>query len=384
MGIFDFFKSKKREVQPKEEEFIEFNGLHPWVGKKSLDLRSEKAKFNQNIKDSTLRLSGELRQGIISLNDINWEKIKAEERIKHIVRENTDNYILHLKELTSKLENIEEENLESNKIKSIFLDFDRKSKMNYQKSTFLIGKEFEKINGSVGKFFKDLDRLHDENKELLQNLNSLSNLKEKLEKLKSSDKIISGLENENENLEKNLKKLKKELESHEAKLDKERQGRSYLEWSEQNNDFENIKETLNKKMQMLASMIDFKALAKAWHKNPPEMEIIKRYKANFEEAFEKDKGEILKRVTNLLDNKETINKEVIEISDLERKIKSVKLNKDPSLPAKEKIDEFQNGILKLQEKKASENNKINKLNSARENLLQAIKKDLETFGVQLS
>ena len=113
------------------------------------------------------------------------------------------------------------------------------------------------------------------------------------------------------------------------------------------------------------------------------MSIVKEYRSNFHEAFQKDKGEVLTRLIAPLENKEAINKSLTEIVGLEREIKNTKLENSPSLNLEEKIKKARSKLDGLHGKKAIENKKADKLTSARTKLCNTLKSDLLGLGTDL-
>src|SRR3989344_1563669 len=155
MGIFDFFKSRKEKEEPKNTEVIAIGELGSWIENKSTELKNQKTEFHALVKNRVSKLSDELRHGTESFKNIDWQEIKVEDRIKQIVKENLNNYASHLGLLIQELNKLEESSLNKEKIYLIFSAFEKRAAMNYQKSTYLIGKELESINKSMSTFFKD-------------------------------------------------------------------------------------------------------------------------------------------------------------------------------------------------------------------------------------
>ena len=179
-------------------------------------------------------------------------------------------------------------------------------------------------------------------------------------------KRISLLENELKNKEKIFNEIKKEKE--------------YMDWKQNMEKFQKRKETLNKEIQMLASIIDFKALARVWHENPKEMSTLTEYRSNFQLTFNKDKGEVLSRLINLLENKKDIHNAISSIKNLEKEIKDTNLENSPSLYLEKEIQKSKDEISSLQEKVPMENKKIDKLVLARTPIIDRITQNVNLFN----
>src|SRR3989344_5155714 len=300
MGIFDFFKGRKEEL--RKSEIISFKDLGSWIENKLSESQNQKTKFHALVKNCVSKLSEEIKQGTESFKDIGWEKIKEEERVKQIVKENLNNYESHLAGLTQELNNLQESNLNKEKIYEIFSSFDKKTAINYQKSTYLIGKELEFLNKSVSIFFKEIDKIHNENKEIISKAGALSNLNKNMKVLEESDKTISKIREEISSIEKEIARSEDKLKNYETSLNEIKKGAEYLEWNKIKEKSQERTENLKREMQDLHSIINFKALARIWHENPLEMQILTDYRSNFNLAFHKDKGEVLARLTSSLEN----------------------------------------------------------------------------------
>src|SRR3989344_2912855 len=115
MKILDFFKKRKEKIEI-EEEVINFKDLDSWIEDKSLEFKNKKTEFHTLLKGCVSKLSQDIKQNTPSLKNIDWEKMKVEERIKHTVKENLINYESHLNDLIRELNNLEESKLNKEEI----------------------------------------------------------------------------------------------------------------------------------------------------------------------------------------------------------------------------------------------------------------------------
>ncbi len=382
MGIFDFFRDKKEES--KKNEVISHEELSQWTENKISESQNQKTKFHALIKNRVSKLSEELKHGTDSFKNINWEKIKVEERIKQIVKENLNNYESHLASLMQELNNLKESELNKERIYEIFSSFDKRTAMNYQKSTYLIGKELEYINKSVSLFFKDIGKIHNENKEFIIKAEALSNIKRNLKELEESDKTIARIREDISNIEKEIALSENKIKDYENSLSEIQKGEQYLKWNNKKEEFQEKNENLKREMQNLQSFIDFKALARTWHENPPEMQILTDYRSNFNFAFHKDKGEVLARLTNSLENKETISEAILNIIELEKEIQNIIPEESPSISLEKEIQSAKEKISSLHERKSAESRKADKLTLARTPIINAITSNLSAFNPNMS
>ena len=383
MRIFDFFRSRKEKEEPEEKKAVSLADLDIWAENRFSKLEREKREFNELVKSNSYKLAEELRKGIISLNNINWEKIKENNRVKQIVKENLRNYVFHLGQLASNLENLEKTNQMKDKLISMFSAFENKAGLNYHKSTFLIGKELEGINNSLLSFSKDLKKMCEEKNELLQNFDDILIVREKLKTLDQSEKIILNVRDGVLKTDSQIRKLESEIKDYEAELIEVKKSAEYLEWEERKNKLKEKNENLKREIQTLYWLVDFKVLARLWHENSKEMSVVKEYKDNFYESFLKDEREVLARLVNLLENKEALNKKIVEITDLEKEVKNTMLENSPVSEFEEKIKKTRNEVLNLYEIKDIENKKVEKLVFAKNNLLNVLNFNISAFGFRL-
>jgi histidinol phosphatase-like PHP family hydrolase len=85
---------------------------------------------------------------------------------KTIIKENINNYIFYLENFFKKLNSLKNEDINElfKEIDFIFLEFDKNTKIGYQKITILIGKEIAAIKKEIKDFSKEIMKLFNENK----------------------------------------------------------------------------------------------------------------------------------------------------------------------------------------------------------------------------
>ena len=149
MGIFDFFKRKKIELEL--EETINFNEIDTWIEKKKQSITKKQQEPKQQIEQLLSDILKELEEGINVLKNLDLTEKKAPERAKLIVKQNLYNFINYLENLIQELEKLTDESFETliSKTNSAFEDFEKKSIMSFQKSTFLIGEELGNIRDII-------------------------------------------------------------------------------------------------------------------------------------------------------------------------------------------------------------------------------------------
>lgn len=383
MKILDFFKRKEKE-EPKIKKVINFENLNQLIENNTLEFKNKKTEVYKIVKSHISRLSEDYNKNKLSFKNIDWEKMKVEERIKQIVRENLINYESHLNKLIEELNNLEEYNLNKEKIYSIFSIFEKRATISYQKSTYLIGKEMEEINKSMLVFFKNIEKTYDENKDFIYKTEILSDISKNQRELEELNKNISQIKYEINQTEKIIDNLENELKNQNNAINNIKKEKIYIEWIQKNEKFNDINKKLNEEIQNLQNIIDFKALARIWHENHQEMNILKEYRSNFGITFNKDKGEILTRLTNLLQNKENIHDLISKINCLEKEIKNINIENSPSLNIEREIQKTSEEILSLKDKKFSENKKIDKLTLSIKPIINKMTQNLSIINLNIT
>ena len=341
MGIFDFLKRKKQELELETEE-ISFNEIGDWIEEKQKKIKDEQGPSLKQIKENLSDLLDGLDEKMVVLRNLNLDEKKAPERAMSIVRENFDKFIyelekliLNLKELFDKKQKANE-NLETliKLINSIFEDFEKKSITSYQKSTFLIGDELGAVTRDIAKFFKGFNKIIKENdfsikqgKAILiieEKLTEIDNLEEAKQETRES---IQKIDEKKEGFENKIKELKSQIQ--EMKI-----GKEYINYTENKNKLESSKTKLTIELQVLKDLIDFKALAKIYHSIQAKMNLVKEYKEDFKYSFKKYGDE---KFLDLVDinviDKKRVKERIESINSIKQEIKEAEkdVGRDVSL-----------------------------------------------------
>jgi len=381
MGFLDLFR-KKKEKKPIEIENVPFEELGSWIKLKIQTLEKDKEIFTNSVKSRVDQLIGELGSGIDGLQGIDWEKIKTEERVKSIVRGNLENYVVHLQQLKLDLSALEE--MERIKINNVFASFDRRAGKNYQKSTFLIGKELTVINESVRKMFVDLNKLQEENKTLLDCVKVIFSVRSMLGNLESAQSLILKVDGDIKKIHDKVEALKLRIIASNDQIEKIKGSEDFREWKIRNEHYIDIKRKRDSLIVELRRAINLKSLAKAWHENETEMKIVKRYRENFEKAFDEDGGKILKELIIPLDNKDLISKNLQEIFDFDREVKGTTPEKSLTFDLEEEIMRDQGEIDGLNAEEMRELKRIEKLGIEKGKIRDVVKNSLREIRVEVA
>ena len=342
-----------------------------------------------------------LTEKTIALELISLKNIRADERTKFIVRENLDKYTTNLDKLIENLKNIEtgdnskndsgddsEENL-TVEISEKINNFEKRSFMNYEKATFLIGKELGAVKDSISVFVKDLNNIILENQDFMDSSENLFSIEHELNEIKEIENLREKINDSILNNIKELSSLEEEKKNSREKIENIRDSKEYSEEIENNREIENKHKEFEKNLYELKQMIDFKGLANLFHNNPKKMSIISEHNLNFTNSFLKDNGASL---IKLLEEAEKTNYSIIQkINNIIEKRKENEAKSGCiSNILSEKISSLEESIKKInQETKGIETEnlkekaKSGKLEQNKRGLISSIKKSSLKMNVEI-
>lgn len=376
MGIFDFFRKKQGEI---EKEKIKSENIEDWLNKKNEEIKIWEKNI---IKDIDSRISDFIKNSqnrIIILKKINLDNQKIEEKIKLIVKENLNKYIFYLEKLISNLKDIKEKNITGliKKIDSNFFDFRKKSKINFEKATFLVGKELGELNESIEAFIKNLNKMISENKNSIELSKIISIIESKFKEIQNTGNLEKEILENIGKMNEKRKNLENEIKITNTKMSEIVKSPEYLKETKEKAEFDAKENELKKELYILKSMIDFKSLARIFHKESKKMNILKKYKEDFYENFRKNNGkEILELIIESDIEKSRIMDKFNSIIMTERKIKE----------ESEKIEVSE--IAKLEELEKEFKNQAKEINDLKENMdkeskkikkFEIVKKEIQDF-----
>ncbi|MEK6844928.1 MAG: hypothetical protein AABX44_01600 [Nanoarchaeota archaeon] len=394
MGIFDFFKkltkNKKRE-EPEKKKII-FSELRVFIERQIKEIKTKEEEIFYLIKEKIDVLLKNIAVKINVAKNFNINLQKADDRIKGIVEEGRKKYFESVENLMNLLNNLKKDGFENiiASINKIFLDFNKRSHISYERATILIGKEMSEVKEILKEFSKDLIKLFNENQELIDSSKKFSFIELKLKELektkKEFDEInleIIFLDNEIINKEKEKKKVLNEIE--EIKKSPE-----YLEMQKKEEKIKIIKEELEKEIFNLKQIIDFKALGNFYHVFEGEMNIVNAHNKNFQINFQKDAG---KNILRLLDEAKLNNKDIFDkVNKINHKREEI-LNFEAGFKnekSKNQINELFSKVTPLifeiedlNNKKLKEEKRLKNLSINKEEIIKRIKKDIESLDFEI-
>jgi len=381
MGLWDWFR-KKKEVEISSEK-VKAEELENWLKNKKSEIENQETSFLKSVEQRIVQLISELEEEISVLKKVNVDEKKAEEKIKLIVRENLKNYIDHIEKLKEKLEEIKANKGIIEKINSIFPDFEKKSKMSFEKATFLIGKEIGDTKDSIRNFFRDLEKIIKENKKLIDKSKIFSSAEMKMKKIGEIKKIMGETEEATGEYDSRINNLKDKIKLKEKELEEIRSSEKFIEQEKREKEREKKKQEIEKEIRELREIIDFKALASFFHSFQKEMAIIKAYKENFKNAFDKSGGEELLGLIKEAKLEPGALKKFGEISEMRKEIESIKIEKTGIENLEEEVKKINEEAELVNSKKSAEEKKAEKLDLNYQEILSLLKQELDKINVQI-
>ncbi len=336
---------RRKKPEPVENEKVSVDEIDSWLEGKKEEIEKEQGRFLQPVRERISKLTQDLEENTSVLKKVNVDEKKAEQKIKLIVKENLDNYIYHVENLIKELKEIEKEKELVERVNSVFDNFQKKSKASYEKATFLIGKEIASIKENIRSFFRDLDRILKENKELAEKSKIISPVEERVRKFGSIKKIKEEAEKNIQDYNDKIRALEKEIEIREGKIEEIKNSEKFLQQEKEKQELEETRVEIEQEIGRLRERIDFKFLANFFHSFEKEMARVKEYKENFKENFLKDSEgllsliqeskmpgvEIVEKIEEIKGKKKEVEEKVFDktgIEELEREMKRISSQKE--------------------------------------------------------
>lgn len=388
MGFFDFLKKKQQEEIKKE--VIRFENIDEWITNKEKDILEKDQALVLQIKQRTLLLINELgvKTGVLEKIDVREKKV--EDRVKFIVKENLDKYIILLRRLIPNLKEIKFNNSYDTtaRINSLIYEFEKRSAMNYEKATFLIGRELEDVKKAISNYFKDIKELLKDNKYSDQT-QLLIKIETKLKDLEELEKIKREIESTISGNEEKMINLEGWIDSKKESIKNMRESEDYKNELEKEEYFETKKQDIEKEIFALKDIIEIKQLANKLHSNSKMMILVNEFNSNFIRAFQRDNGAslialleeagmnnsfALKKINELVHDLKNFNTDSKEVSKKERQRISTQ---------EEEIKKMRLEIDYLQGENSKERKRHEKILENKSEIINSIKNELEKMNVEV-
>ncbi|MBS3092863.1 hypothetical protein J4466_05595 [Candidatus Pacearchaeota archaeon] len=380
MGIFNLFKKEKpiREVRK-----VSLNEINEVILKKKQEIKADETDVVNLIKSRVNSLIIEFESEILAINQINLSEKKVEEKTKLIVGENLDRFLVHLKKLKNNLEDMGNGGIQD-LIKNLDLnihEFKNKSYMNFEKATFLIGKELGDVMKSIKTFYMDLNNIFKENKELIETFNLFGRVEKSVEEITKLEEMKNKMSIHIESFEIAGKKSKNDIENLKKKIEYTKESKEYKDKMVKIMEVKTKNDELKKEIDDLRVMIDFKELSGIHHSIKEHMSIINNYRNNFYTAFENDNGKSLLEIIGKNKINDRINKIIEDQKEISKS--SIVIENDEILEIEREITETKNKIIDLNNEKLKAEKKIAYLDEELNNIKCALNKEIISLNIEL-
>jgi len=369
-----------------EDIHIKFSEVPSWVAKKEKEIEKEENELFFSIKHRMKDLVSELDKQLVSLDSVDLTKKKVEDKIKVVVRGNARTYAQHVSRLKDHIDTHDANELStlSKDLDKKIVEFDKKTRVNYQKATYLIGKEMADIQKSIGEFYNHLRKQLDVNKHIIDSVSVIDSVRSLLKEVEVVDIVLKEINIEIKNIDKKKKKLVSEQKEKKKDIEKIKKSDSYLSNEQKKKDVVTKERDLSLNLQTLKSMIDFKRLANVFHSSPRKMKEVKAFKSSFGEMCEKDNSELLLRLLaeTKLDS-DDIKAAIANINKNRKKLDKLRgsISSDKTQVIISEIESLGAEMTLCDERNNKEMKRKTKEESGREDLVADISKDLKNIHV---
>jgi hypothetical protein len=388
MGIFDFLKKKlAKEEETSTKKIINIHDLPAFLATEKDDIKDNESVFGEEMKSLVSKLTIELNNGLEQLKVLDLEKKRENEKMKFVVKENLHYFINHLEKLISDLKYLNYDSIEDIKrtINLVFLEFERKSIRNYQKSTILIGEELGNIKKSISEFFKSFKNIIEKNNTTIEKSSMLGSISRSLSEYnrieEEEDKINSEIRSFNDK----IADLWGDIASQNEKIEKLKDNKEYNEFSEEKKRLDEKKNEFSLELSKIKSLIDFKALGSVYHSDEKKMELVKAYNERFKESFMSHPPEKLIRLIEEGGLSAKGIKDKIEAAKkLQSDIDKIRPRKDISIELRNDMDKIKIMMIDAENNKAKQEKIRSRIAEDKTKIKDEIRNKLQKIDITLT
>lgn len=229
--IKEFFKAEKNKVI--EEPVNQIFNIDLFLNEKTAKIKSILEQKTNIFSNELNIILNNLEENIKSLDAVDLNKRKVEEKLKQITDSGRKDYIVATQKLIEKLKDKKKEQIRAFYIINELNNFIKSSGKSHFKATQLIGKEMENTTNNIIKIKELANNFMKENSNLIEDYNKIKalqiknqNKKQNEEKNRNIEKEIKEIESNNIENEKNILNMGKKIQ--EIKESKEYQEKESL------------------------------------------------------------------------------------------------------------------------------------------------------------
>jgi DNA repair exonuclease SbcCD ATPase subunit len=369
MSFLDKLKRLFEETpKPKAGEMaaasapVHLNELSARVGEIVGSVGTKNHGLKQQIEKRIALFEGEVNNSIEILRNVDLSKRKEYERIKITVQDNLHLYVDYLKKLLNDLKKIDEKELAGyfNRIFSCLNEFNRNSRVSYEKATYLIGREMASARSLVKQFGQDISTLAEQNKPFFEETKQAEKLSNLNNELEESKKLEKDIRQDISYLDKKIESLGNEAKSLGNEVIDIKNSSDYRKEAEEKQEHLKEQGDLDLHLQTIKQKIDFKALARVFHHDKKKAQLIKEYSHNFKEALKEDETLKIIEMTN-----DSQNLDVSSLKELRALLQSSSFSVSKT---EKKISELEDKMGSFESEKAAAKARINEENKKLERI----------------
>ncbi len=390
MKIIKLLKKKiagiLKEKPKANQEKISFEDIEKYLFSNEEKIQKNLSDAIKLIHENITSLTHETNDKLDTLSKVSLDKKNEDERIKHLVLTNKQIYTKEVEKLLSELKHLKSHDFNDfiSQINLNFFEFKKRSDDKYKKSTFLIGKEIADVSECISKFMKNYSKIVSENEGNMQQLKLISEIRAKLRKIELSKSEKKVIEETIHKITSEIKSLKQKIKDVISEIEKVKNSREHKENLDNIEKQKTLILEINKELNELKLMIDFKTLTEMFHSSEKYRPIVKNFRENFNEHFKEDNGvALLHIISEAKINNEAIRNKITDINSKSEefyKIKSLILH-DKVQSSTYELKKLESELNTLNDAKEKESKRIDKLKSAVDDIKSSIKTDFLKFDV---
>jgi len=389
MKLFNFLKRKKTIEKNNENKEVLWEELGSYILTEQKKVEENKSEFFESVHNIILEHSADIEKKVETLESIDIDSKKIEERAKIIVKQSVEKYVTEVKKLLFQLKNSRQEAIEEfiNQVNQSFAHFDKRSAIFYGRSNYIIGDELLTVKNSIQKIHQEFSTLLNSKKETIEK-NSI------LQGIISSRKIIEEKTDKKNESKNQIKKIDLDIQKKEnliseidEDIEKTKKSEEYSLFRKSLEEIDAKKQSINKMILECKSLINFKELMGLYYASESKRELIKKYKDSFSIEFRE--SNIQDFLSLIVDSKITNRDKILTLAEniaekKEEKVQAKKLLGNNPLTEKEnRKKRYVEELKKLQEAKRLEKKIEESFDKEIEKSKIAIKERLETLNIKL-
>ncbi len=391
MGWFDFFKKVPKNEIVESKKFVKkivFSDIWDWIKEKEMENKSSEKNIFFLVQEKIDVFVNEIEEKIDILENVDLKQKKVEGRIKFVVNESRIKYIESLRNFKNNLKRLEQNQLDKfiSDVNKIFLEFNKSSYKNYEKTTILIGKEMASLKDSLKNFSGNLMKIFEDGRKFIDLLNKIHSIKSVLKQIEDIEKKINMIDEKLISSEEKINEKEGEREKILDKIEEIKKSENYIENLKIREKIRLFKMELEKDISILKQFIDFKELANFFHIFKERMNIVKNHRENFQTNFRKDYGaSIIDLLNESNTNNESISEKIKQIRDKNEEIirNQLEIKKDETEGLYLEITKIVQEIEKLKSDKSVGGKRYIKIKVNREKLGDMVKENIGEMGVEV-